>query len=346
MKKIIEIGKIKIGLGEPPLVIPEVGINHNGSIEKAFKLVDSAKKVGSKIIKFQSHITEAEMINTNMRPGNISDTPLWDIIKKAELSAEEEYRLFKYCKKEKIQFLSTPFSREAADRLEKIGVDGYKIGSGECNNLPLLHHIAKFKKPIILSTGMNTISSISKSVETISKYKCPIILLHCTSVYPTPPNKVRLGIITELQQKFKNIPIGFSDHSITNYPAFGAVSLGACIIEKHFTISKNWDGPDNFMSIDPNELKDLIDGVNVIWLSNGGSKTILPEEVPVINFAYASVVLINNVKKGDKVSLENTWVKRPGNGQIKASDYNLILGKKFNKNLTKDYQLSFSDFED
>lgn len=345
MNNYIKLGKISISNKLPPLVVPEVGINHDGSIEKAFNLVDSAIDCGCKIIKFQTHITEMEMIKTDMKPGNISKLSLWDIIKKAELTKEEEFRLFNYCNKKGIEFLSTPFSREAADQLNNLGVNSFKIGSGECNNLPLIEYICKLKKPLILSTGMNDLKSIHKTVDIINSYKLPLILLHCTSMYPTPPDKIRLGSITQLQNEFPEIPIGFSDHSLENYSAFASIALGAVLIEKHFTISKSWPGPDNFMSQEPKDLKALVKGVQDVWEACGGNKNILEEEKPVIDFAYASVVLIKSVSKGDLVSEENTWVKRPGNGEIQASAFSSIKGKKFAKNLKKDYQLKYSDIQ-
>ena len=206
----VQIGKRIIGIDHPPLVLAEVGINHEGDYDKAIQLVDAAKASGAEAIKFQTHLTSHEMLETDMKPGDISDERLWDIIKRCELSEEEESSLFQYCQQKNILFLSTPFSREASDRLEKLGVEGYKIGSGECNNLPLIKHVAKKGKPMILSTGMNDIVSIRESVKIIQSYSCPLVIMHCTSMYPTPYSKVRLGAITHLQNEFPSIPIGLS----------------------------------------------------------------------------------------------------------------------------------------
>ena len=334
----------KIGPDHPPLVIAEVGINHEGSLGKALKLVDSAVECGAEVVKFQCHITEKEMIPTEMTPGKISSEKLWDIIKRCELKIEEEYELMEYCKKKEIIFLSTPFSREAADRLNKMNIPAFKIGSGECNNLPLIHHVSSLNKPIILSTGMNDISSIKTSVDIINSYGVPLALMHCTSMYPTPYEKVRLGAINELRENFPLIPIGLSDHSLDIWTCLGAVSLGASILEKHFTISRSWPGPDTSISIEPNELQSLIKGARAIWQARGGSKTILEEEKPVIDFAYASIVSIKNIKKGDKLSLDNIWVKRPGNGGILAKDFESIIGKVAKKDIKADLQLSYDDF--
>ena len=345
MKPEITIEDRKIGSNYPPLVIVEVGINHEGNLDKAIQLIDSAIISGAELVKFQTHITHHEMIETDMKPGDISDETLWDIIKRCELTEEEEYKIQKYCNQNKIIYLSTPFSREASDRLDKMDVPAFKIGSGECNNYPLIGHIASKGKPIILSSGMNDISSIKSAVEIIKSYSCPLAILHCTSMYPTPYKDVRLGAIKDLQDNFKNIPIGLSDHSIGIDTCLGAVALGATILEKHFTVTRNWPGPDINISIEPNELSHLISGSYNIWEARGGKKSILKEEKPVIDFAYASVVTINNIKKGDIFSMDNIWVKRPGNGNILSKDFNRIIGSKASRDIKKNIQLSPQDIE-
>lgn len=331
----------KIGKDYPPFVTAEVGINHEGEYNKAIELVNAAVKAGADCVKFQCHITEAEMIPTDMKPGDISDESLWDIIKRCELTEEEEIEIKKYCEEKGIIYLSTPFSREAADRLEKMGVLAFKIGSGECNNLPLIEHIAKKRKPIILSTGMNDIPSIRKSVKVIEKYNVPFMLMHCVSMYPTPYDKVRLRSISQLQQEFK-VSVGLSDHSLGIYICLGAVALGAAALEKHFTISRSWPGPDNPISIEPQELKELIIGSRAVWQALKGEKEIQREEEPVIDFAYASIVTIKDIKKGDVFSLDNIWVKRPGTGEILAENLYSIIGKTAKSNIKKNQQLTWS----
>ncbi len=339
-----QIGHRKISQQHPPFIIAEVGINHEGSFDKAILCVDAAVKAGADCVKFQSHITEAEMIPTDMKPGEISEERLWDIIKRCELTEDEERQVKKYCEDKGIIYLCTPFSREAADRLQSMGVLAFKVGSGECNNIPLLEHIARFGKPIILSTGMNDTESIKKSVAAILKYNVPLMLMHCTSMYPTPYEKVRLGAIKELQNTF-DLPIGLSDHSIGIYTCLGAVTLGASALEKHFTVTREWPGPDVPISIEPSELAELVKGSRAIFSALGGHKTILPEEKPVIDFAYASVVSIDSVKAGELFSLKNTWVKRPGTGAILASDFNRVLGKKAARDVPKDSLISPHDIE-
>lgn len=341
MIKEFQIAGRKIGPDQPPFIIVEVGINHEGEFNKAIQMVDAAAAAGADCVKFQCHITEAEMIPTDMKPGKISDERLWDIIKRCELTEDEERRLKAYCEEKGILYLSTPFSREAADRLNDAGVPAFKIGSGECNNLPLLEHIAKFGKPIILSTGMNDIPSIRKSVKTIQKYDVPLMLMHCTSTYPTPYDKVRLGAIQELIKKFE-LPVGLSDHSFGIYTCLGAVALGACALEKHFTISRKWPGPDIPLSIEPYELEEMVKGSRAIFLAKGGHKGILPEEQPVIDFAYASVVTIKSIKVGEKFTPDNIWVKRPGVGGIRSEKFNLILGRTAKVDIKRDQQLTWA----
>jgi len=331
-----------IGADRPPFVIAEVGINHEGDIAKAIELVDAAAAAGADCVKFQCHITEEEMIPTDMTPGEISTEKLWDIIKRCELTADEERRVQAHCKTRGIIYLSTPFSRAAADRLQSMDVPGYKIGSGECNNYPLLDHVARFGKPIILSTGMNDLASVALAVHTIQAHDCPLMLMHCTSMYPTPYDKVRLGAITELADAF-GLPVGLSDHSLGIYTCLGAVALGACALEKHFTITRQWPGPDVPISIEPLELTEMVKGSRAIWQARGGGKTILVEEQPVIDFAYATVVTIRPVAKGEALSRENIWVKRPGTGPIKARDYDSLLGRTAARSLPADVHVSPDD---
>jgi N-acetylneuraminate synthase len=338
----IRISDRYIGSEYPPFVIAEVGINHEGEFGKAIQLVNAAKAAGADCVKFQCHITEAEMIPTNMKPGKISDERLWDIIKRCELTEEEEYKVKELCEAVGIQYLSTPFSREAADRLERIGVDAFKIGSGECNNVPLVEHIAKKNKPIIMSTGMNDIPSIRRSVEVMKEHAVPFMLMHCVSIYPTPYDKMRLKSIVQLTTEF-DVPVGLSDHSLGIYTCLGAVALGAVALEKHFTISRSWPGPDNPFSIEPQELRELVNGSRAVWQALEGDKQIAEDEKPVIDFAYASVVTISPVKKGELFGLNNIWVKRPGTGDFIGQDLYKVIGKRAKRDLPKDVQVKKED---
>lgn len=337
-----EIAGRKIGSNCPPLVIAEIGINHEGSEEKAVRMIDDAAAAGCECVKFQTHVVEDEMVENDVVPGNATES-IWTMMHRCALSAEAEARLKEYAEGKGLIFLSTPFSRAAADRLERLGMAAYKIGSGECNNYPLIEHIASFGMPVILSTGMNNLASIGRAVEILDRHGVPYALLHCTSVYPTPYPLVRLGAIKELGHAFPNAVLGLSDHSLTIYPCLGAVALGAAILERHFTSDKTWPGPDIPVSMDPVELKALIEGSRAIHQASGGHKAILAEEQPTIAFAYASVVAIADIKAGETLSRVNIWVKRPGTGEILAERYPALLGRTVVRDVRKDEQLQWSD---
>ena len=331
-----------IGLAHPPFVIAEIGINHEGSLAKAIQMVDDAHEAGCECVKFQSHVIEDEMIPNDVVPGN-ADVSIWDIMERCALTEAEEIELKAYVEAKGMIYLCTPFSRAAAVRLEKMGVSAYKIGSGECNNYPLIKHIAAYGKPVILSTGMNDIESITPAVEILRAANVPFALLHCTSMYPTPYAKVRLGALKDLADAYPDAVLGLSDHSLGNYTCFGAVPLGASILEKHYTSDKTWPGPDVPISIDPAELKELIEGSKAIHLALGGGKGILPEEQPTIDFAYACVVSIRDILAGEKLTEENIWVKRPGTGEIKAVYFEDVLGTIAQRDIPKDAQLNWDD---
>jgi N-acetylneuraminate synthase len=261
------------------------------------------------------------------------------------LSEDEERELKAAVERSGMIYLCTPFSRAAALRIERIGVEAYKIGSGECNNYPLVSLIASFGKPVILSTGMNDLTSIEPAVAILRQAGVPFALLQCTSMYPTPYEKVRLGALPALRERFPDAVIGLSDHSLGNYTCFGATALGASILEKHFTSDKSWPGPDVPISIDPPELRDLIVGSRAIHAAMGGTKDILPEEQPTIDFAYASVVSIGDIQIGDRLGKDNIWVKRPGTGEILAKDFDSLLGRIAVRPVARDTQLRWGDIE-
>ena len=345
MVKALKIGKRKIGINHKPLIIAEIGINHNGSLKEAFKLVDAAKRSGVEIIKHQTHIINDEMSETAKKifPGNSPKKSIYQIMKECALSEKDEIKLQKYVLKNKMMFISTPFSRKAVDRLVKMKVPAFKIGSGECNNLPLVEYICSFKKPIIMSTGMNSIRTIKNSVEIIRKSKIPFALLHTTNLYPTPYRLVRLGALNELSKSYPDAIIGLSDHTINNYSSFGAIALGASIIERHFTDNYKRKGPDISCSMDTIQCKELLKGANIIFQERGGSKNIIKEEKVTSNFAFATVVSIDDIKRGQRFSSKNIWVKRPGVGEIKARDYKNIIGKIANRDIKKDKHLKNRD---
>ena len=339
-----KIASRMVGYRHNPLVIAEIGINHNGSLDVAKAMVDAAVSAGIEIIKHQTHIVEDEMSKEAKKviPGN-SDKSIYEIMNECALNEEEELELKNYVNSKGKIFISTPFSRAAAERLEKMNVDAYKIGSGECNNYPLIEHISEFKKPIILSTGMNDLKSIAKAVNIFEKHSISYALLHTTNIYPTDNSLVRLGAMVELQNEFPDAVIGLSDHTITNHACFGAVALGASILERHFTDSMERNGPDIVCSMDPKAARELIEGANIISLQRGGKKGAVAEESATIDFAFATIVTIKPIKTGELFTKDNIWVKRPGTGEILAEEYNAILGMKASRDIPMDEHLTRND---
>lgn len=346
MRKTIEINGRKIGPNFPPFIIAEIGINHEGSLKVAKEMVDAAFKAGAECVKHQTHIVDDEMSGAAKKviPGN-ADVSIYEIMKRCALDEEDETELKNYVESKGMIFISTPFSRAAAERLERMNVTAYKIGSGECNNYPLLEHIASFGKPVILSTGMNTIKSVAKAVAIFEEAMVPLAVLHTTNVYPTPPELVRFGAMQELSEAFPTTVFGLSDHTVTNHACLGAVALGASILERHFTDHTQRTGPDIVCSMDENDCKELIEGSHLIWQMRGGTKEPAKEEQVTIDFAFATVVTIKQVKVGEKFSKENLWVKRPGTGKILADQYKDVLGEKAAKDIEADTHLNWSDIE-
>lgn len=346
MQSSFYIGEIKVGIGETPLVIPEMGINHEGSLETAKCIVDAAYRAGAKVIKHQTHVVEDEMSHAakEVIPGN-SDVSIYDVMKRCALSEEDEYELMKYVEARGMVFLSTPFSRAAADRLERFGVSAYKIGSGELNNYPLIRHISSFGKPMIVSTGMNNIASIKKAVDIMEEAGVPYALMHTTNLYPTEPYLVRLGAMQEMMAAFPGVAIGLSDHTLTNTSCIAAMALGASIVERHFIDTKDRPGPDVVCSMDERECAELIMAAHDIPQMLGGKKKAAKEEQVTIDFAFATVVTIKPVRMGEVFTKDNLWVKRPGTGEIPAEKYEGILGKRAKNDIENDTQLTWDMVE-
>jgi N-acetylneuraminate synthase len=264
-------------------------------------------------------------------------------MQRCALTEDAERELQKYVEQKGMIFISTPFSRAAADRLQKMDVPAYKIGSGECNNYPLLKHIASFGKPIILSTGMNTIDSVRKAVEIFESAGVQYALLHTTNLYPTPPHLVRLGAMVEIGKAFPNVVIGLSDHTTDNIACLGAVALGASILERHFTDHMFRKGPDIVCSMDEKACRELIESSATLHSELGGSKGPAKEEQVTMDFAFATVVTIAPIKAGEALTKQNLWVKRPGTGSIPAEQYESLLGKKAARDLSADVHLTLTD---
>lgn len=344
MNPYIEIAGRKIGQDYPPLVIAEIGINHEGSLPVAKEMVDAAHRAGVEVVKHQTHIVEDEMSGAAKKviPGN-ADVSIYEIMERCSLNEADEQALKNYVESKGMIFISTPFSRAAAERLRKFDIPAYKIGSGECNNYPLLEHIASFGKPVILSTGMNTIESIRKAMAIFDKHNVPVALLHTTNLYPTPIHLVRLGAMMEMHNAFPYKVFGLSDHTLNNNACLGAVALGASILERHFTDTMQRTGPDIVCSMDEQATKELIQASNEIWQMRGGTKAPAKEEQVTIDFAFATVCTIAPIQQGEVFTKDNIWVKRPGTGEILAEHFNDLIGKKATRAIANDEQLGWED---
>jgi N-acetylneuraminate synthase len=236
-------------------------------------------------------------------------------------------------------YISTPFSFEAIDFLESINVPAYKIGSGECNNYPFVRAVASKGKPVIMSTGMNSLESIAPAVQILEENQIPYALLHCTNLYPTPEKLIRLNAINDLAIRFPNAVLGLSDHSTSNYPCLGAVALGASILERHFTDSKDRIGPDIVCSMTPSELKELILGSQIIHQALQGNKIPLEEELVTSNFAFASVVATRNLPKDHILTRADLTLKRPNGGDFGPVDFESLIGRKTLETIRENIQI-------
>ncbi len=336
----LKIANRLIGDAHPPVVIAEIGINHGGSLDVAIQMADAAIDAGAEIIKHQTHVIEDEMSEEAklVIPAN-ADISIYEIMSNCALSEVDELQLMQHIHSRKCIFISTPFSRAAAERLGRFDVPAIKIGSGECNNYPLIKHVARMGKPVIISTGMNTVDTVRPSVEILRSSGIPYALLHCTNVYPTPPDLVRLGAIATLRDAFPDAVIGLSDHTTSNYTCLGAVALGASILERHFTDDMTREGPDIVCSMDPKALNELIEGSGIIFSARGGDKAPVKAEEATIAFAFASVVAIKDIQPGDTLTEDNIWVKRPGGGDFGVLDYDVLLGKKVLSTIKRGYQI-------
>ena len=314
------------------MIIAEIGINAGGDLSKATKMIRDIYHSGCTVVKNQTHIPEDEMIPNDIIPSNANES-IWNMMQRCAISEKDERYLKIYTETLDMTYISTPFSREAVNRLERMNVSIYKIGSGELNNFPLVKHIVSKGKPIILSTGMNDFRTIDKAVDIIGDQLHTI--LHCVSMYPTPYDKVNLKRMLDLGERYGK-PYGLSDHSKGIYTSLAAIALGASVVEKHFTSSKEWTGPDIPISITPDELAELVRGDGAIRdaLHYNGSD----DQNKTAEFAYASIVSIQNIKAGEKLTKENIWVKRPGGG-IPAEYYESLLGLYAKIDIDKDTQI-------
>ena len=340
----MRLGPREIGPNHPPLVIAEIGINHGGSLAVAKEMVRLAAASGCECVKHQTHILEDEMTDEAKQifPPN-ADVSIWEVMARCALSKDDEIELKRYTESLGMIYLSTPFSRAAAEFLDEIGVVGFKIGSGEADNLPLIRHIARKGKPVILSTGMQTIDTIRASVEILQASGVPFALLECTNLYPSPPEIVSLRGVTELQKAFPGVPVGFSDHSIGPEMALASVALGACILERHYTDTRYRIGPDIINSMDPAELRHLVDRSKEIWIAANNPKERTPAEEPVYRFARASVVADRDLPEGHVITETDIWARRPGSGEIAGYDFDKVVGKRLKRAVSRNTQLAWGD---
>ena len=335
-----------ISFNSLPLIIPELGINHGGKLEKAIKIVDAAKRAGSEIIKHQTHIPEDEMSieAKKVSPGN-SNKDIYSIIKNNSLNEEDEFKLMKYVESKKMIYISTPFSRKAVDRLIKFKVPAFKIGSGEMSNFPLLEYVSSFKKPMIVSTGLHSIKQVKKTYNFLKKKKVKFALLHTTNLYTSKDKLLRLNSIVQMQKLFPKKIVGLSDHTGDLLSSIIALTLGAKIIEKHFVSDQSFRGPDVSSSIDEKKLRKLIEISKRVDVQLKGHKNLLTQEEVTRKFAFASVVSIKKISKGDILDKTNLWVMRPGTGFYPSSKLKSLYGKKARKNIKKNVQISKNDIK-
>lgn len=327
------------------IIIAEAGVNHNGSLENAFRLVDAAVEAGVDYVKFQTFKAEKLVSKSAKKAeyqvqntGNSEDSQL-EMLKKLELSAKDHESLIEYCNQKNIKFFSTAFDLESLAYLKEIGLDWVKIPSGEITNLPYIRKAAKFFKKIILSTGMSTIEDIENAVNVFTEEgisKDYITILHCNTEYPTPFEDVNLKAMLHIQQEF-GTNIGYSDHTLGIEVPIAAVALGASVIEKHFTLDNTMEGPDHAASLEPLELKEMVKAIRNIEqaISGDGLKKPSASEMKNIEIARKSIVASASIPKGAIFTEENLTIKRPGTG-ISPMKWDEVIGKVASKDYSTD----------
>ncbi|MBS3165657.1 N-acetylneuraminate synthase [Candidatus Woesearchaeota archaeon] len=337
----VKIGDKVVGSDNPCFIIAEAGVNHDGSIEKAKKLIDAAVEAKADAVKFQTFKTDKILIKSlekcrYQKVGDGEEGSYADMIRRLELDEEAHRELFNYATQKGIMFLSTPFDNESTDLLDRLGVKAFKIDSGNLNHPQHLKYIASKGKPIILSTGMATIGEIDEAVKAIySEGNRQLILLHCTSNYPPSPSDVNLKAMKTLQYQF-DVPVGYSDHTIGLPVTLAAVARGAVVVEKHFTLSHMSKGPDHLASLEPNELKQLVEGIRMISQALGSTKKEpVAAEKEVADNLRRSIVSLNDLNQGTKITKEMLAVKRPGTG-IPSKYLDLIVGRIVKKDIPED----------
>lgn len=317
-------------------IICEIGVNHNGDVELAKKMIEKASECGVDAVKFQTFNSE-DLVTDNAKTAqyqekNTNESSQLELLKKLELTFDEFEELKNYALEYDVMFISSPFDVKSVDLLEKLDVPFYKLGSGELNNFELIDYIQKTNKPLILSTGMSSLDEITETYNHI-KNKDNLILLHCITGYPTSFSEANLNFIKTMQKEF-DVPIGFSDHSPGIELPIAAVALGACIIEKHFTLDKTLEGPDHKASLNPKEFKNMVEAIRNVEIAMGdGVRKISENEDEIKKIARKSIILNENISKGTTIERKMLSIKRPGTG-IAPNDIEKIIGKKVNRNLS------------
>lgn len=332
-------------------IIAEAGVNHNGDIDTALRLVDAAGECGADAVKFQSFsaskvvTASAGKASYQARDTDSGETQL-EMLRRLELSRGEQERLFEYCLKKGVKFMSTPFDEESADFLYELGMDIFKVASGEITNRRLVQHIASMKRPMIISTGMSSIEDVRNAVSWATEAGGPpLTLLHCVSSYPAPVEETNLLAIKTLGDAF-GLPVGFSDHSTGVYLAPAAVALGAVVIEKHFTLSRRMKGPDHKASLEPAGLSEMIRGVRDVERAMGdGVKRASASEMELRRVARRSLVAARDLNAGDKLTAGDLTVKRPGVG-IAPELMEEVLGRRTARDIDADSVITWEDIQD
>lgn len=332
-------------------VIAEIGVNHNGDMSLAKEMISAAKECGADAVKFQTFKASSLVSKGTPKVLYQNDTTSpneshYDMIEKLELPEEAHYLLFDYCKSQGVDFLSTPYDLKSAEFLSELGVNFFKTASADIVDLPLQQYLASTGKPVIVATGMATLGEIEDVVNIYKAAKnLNLILLHCVSNYPCSYNSINLRSMTTIRNAF-NIPIGYSDHSEGFLASVMAVSIGAKVIEKHFTLNKNLPGPDHKASSTPKEFEELVKNVRLAeCILGSANKSCQPEEYQMSQVSRKSLFLAKSVSKGELLSSEDLVLMRPGTG-ILARDMPLLVNKTYSRDFESGHQLRWSDFID
>ncbi len=339
----IQIGHRSIGAGQPVYIIAEACDNHFGSLSRAREMAHLAKLAGADAVKFQHHLPDEEMLPDVPVSDNF-DIPLYEFLKENALKLEDHRDLKSYCESIGIQYLCTPFSFKAAQDLEAMGVEAFKIGSGEMADIPSLERIAAFGKPMIVSTGMCTPEEIERTYEVLCR-RVPLALMNCVSEYPPVYEDINLGFIRTMTGQFPEAVIGHSDHTPDLVTCFAAVAFGAKLIEKHVTLDKRHPGPDQAVSIDFCELHDLVQGIRKVEAACGSAKHVHEKERKIREWAYRSIVSLVEIPKGTVLTQEMVWSKRPGTG-IPSHEMERVIGCRAARSIRADEVISWNDIEE